>query len=111
MKEARFGELPLDDHTPGSGSRYAHRGRVCRGTLPGFLLPGGSTGNPLREHQHQLAEYRVPVLTAGAPVLHNPPQEIVIGKRRLVFRDSTELPVHTNPQLKQDKIHERAVME
>ena len=74
-KRAKSGEHSLDDHSPGSGPRYARRRRECRGTLPGILLPGemvSLAGDPLREHQLQLAEYQVPVLAPGMPVLHDP---------------------------------------
>lgn len=49
----------------------------------------------------QLAEYQIPILTSGVPVLHNPlgrqiehfAQRIVIGKAGLVLGDLPELPV------------------
>ena len=76
---------------------------------PGNSIAGGirqgSTGGPLREHQLQLAEYQIPVLAAGVPVFHDPlrgqiqhpAQGIVIGKRRLVFRDLSELGLGAQP--------------
>ena len=74
-------------------------------------MPEHPTGNPnargladaIREHDFQLTEYHVPVLTSGMPMLHDPlgrqvqhpAQGIIVGKRRLVLCDLSELPVET----------------
>lgn len=55
------------------------------------------------EHDLQLAEHQIPVLVSGMPVPHDAlgcqikhlAQRVVVGKRRLVFRDLTELSVQS----------------
>ena len=55
------------------------------------------------EHDLQLAQHHVPILTPCVPMLddplgrqvQHPPQRIVVGERRLVFGDLPELPVQT----------------
>ena len=75
-------------------------------------MPAQPSGNPVLrgsaclavgEHDLQLAEYHVPILAPGVPMLDNPlggqiqhpTQRIVIGERRLVLRDLPELTIQT----------------
>ena len=69
----------------------------------GNPISGGSACLAVREHDLQLAEYHVPILASCVPMpddplgcqIQHPPQRIVIGERRLVLRDLTELTVQT----------------
>ena len=75
--------------------------RECRLSWPGTLFQGESARCPVSEHDLQLTEDHIPVLAPGVPMFYNslgcqvqhPTQRIVIGKRRLVLRDLTELTV------------------
>ena len=75
-------------------------------------MPAQPSGNPVSrgsaclavgEHDLQLAEYHVPILAPGVPMLDNPlggqiqhpPQRIVVGERGLVLRDLPELTIQT----------------
>ena len=68
---------------------------------PGNSKGRGSAHAAVGEEDLQLAEYQIPILTSGVPVLYDPlgrqiehpPQRIVVGKAGFVFRDLPELPV------------------
>ena len=70
---------------------------------PGNPISGGSACPAVGEHDLQLAEYHVPILAPGVPMLDNPlgcqiqhpPQRIVVGERGLVLRDLPELTIQT----------------
>ena len=73
-------------------------------------MPAQPSGNPnsrgsarlaVGKHDLQLAEHHVPILAPGVPMLHDslgcqvqhPPQRIVVGKRRFVLGDLSELTI------------------
>ena len=72
VKQGGFWLNPLRCIAPGSAPRYARRRRECRGVLPGILGAEGSARGAFGEHQCELAEHQVPILTPGMPVLHDP---------------------------------------
>ena len=67
----------------------------------GNTISRGSASLAVGEHDLQLTEHHIPILASGVPMLddplgcqvQHPTQRIVIGERRLVFRDLPELPV------------------
>ena len=60
-----------------------------------------SAYSPVGEHDLQLTEHQIPVLTSGVPVLHDalggqiqhPAQGVIVREGRLVFRNLPELAV------------------
>ncbi len=85
---------------PGGRGRYARLG-VNAGLPAGTISGKGSAGGPVGEHQLQLTEDQVPVLTPGTPAFRDalggqvkhPAKGVIIGKTGLVFRDLPELAV------------------
>ena len=75
----------------------------------GNPISGGSACLPVGEHDLQLAEYHVPILAPGVPMLddplgcqiQHPTQRIVIGERRLVLGDLAELTVQALDDIRQ----------
>lgn len=69
--------------------------------LPWHTNARESAYGPVGEHDLQLAEHQIPVLTSGMPVLHDtlggqiqhPAQRIVVREGRLVLCDLPELAV------------------
>ena len=78
-----------------------HAAGVNAGPSAGTFYSQGSAGSTAGEHDLQLAEHQVPVLTSGTPALRNtlrgqvehPAQGIIVGKAGFVFRNLPELAV------------------
>ena len=78
-----------------------HAAGVNAGPSAGTFYSQGSADSAAGEHDLQLAEHQVPVLTSGTPALRNtlrgqvehPAQGIIVGKAGFVFRNLPELAV------------------